>query len=41
MELIEKINVYEGKRIEVRFRYADRFEEAVEMMEDAKKGRIN
>lgn len=33
MELIEKINLYEGKGIEVRFRYADRFEEAAEMME--------
>lgn len=33
VELIEKINLYEGKGIEVRFRYADRFEEAAEMME--------
>lgn len=36
VELIEKISVYEDKRIEVRFRYEDRFEEVLEMMEGMK-----
>ena len=35
MELIEEIRVFEDKRIEVRFRYEDRYREAVELVEGA------
>ena len=33
VELIEEIRVYEDKRIEVRFRYEDRYKEALELAE--------
>ena len=35
VELIEEIRVFEDKRIEVRFRYEDRYREAVELVEGA------
>ena len=35
VELIEEIRVYEDKRIEVRFRYEDRYREALELAESA------
>ncbi len=35
VELIEEIRVFEDKRIEVRFRYEDRYREAVELAEGA------
>ena len=35
VELIEEIQVYEDKRIEVRFKYEDRYQEALELLEDA------
>ncbi len=35
VELIEEIRVYEDKRIEVRFRYEDRYQEALELAEGA------
>lgn len=35
VELIEEIRVYEDKRIEMRFRYEDRYREALELAENA------
>lgn len=34
VELIDRINVYEDKRIEVKFRYADKYLEAVDLVEE-------
>ena len=35
VELVEEIRVYEGKRMEVKFRYEDRYLEAVKLLEGA------
>ena len=35
VELVEEVRVFEDKRIEVRFRYEDRYREAVELAEGA------